>query len=1572
MKKLTALCFLFLTSTALLIAQWTTVGSAAFSAGAAEVQSLTFIGTTPYVAYTDFANGQKVTVKKFNGSSWETVGSAGFSDGEAKYTALSSNGSTPYVIYYDVANSGATVKRFNGTDWETVSSMSFSDGVNFSTTFAFIGSTPYVLYEDGGATVKKFNGSNWETVGSAGFSAGSISFASLTFNGSTPYVAYSDASNGHKISVKILNGGNWETVGSEGFSAGLAVFNALAIIGSTPYVAYSDYMTGFKFTVQKFNGTNWEQVGGAEFSAGGQKTFSFVGSGSTPYVAFLDNENDGRASVKKFNGTNWEPVGTLGFSAGSAYFFSLAFNGTTPYVAYKDWLNGHKLTVMKLADYSLNVSAANGAVSKNPNLNGYMNGDAVQLTATPASGYVFNNWSGDASGSTNPLSVTMNANKNITANFIPTYTLTVNATNGTVTKDPNQSTVDSNTTVQLTATPALGYDFIGWSGSGSSGNTNPLTVTMNSNKNITANFSVHVVTYTLIASAVNGTITKSPNQSEYNTGTIVQLTATPASGYLFNGWGTAATGNTNPLSITMDEPKVVTADFSLSPWSTVGTAGFSAGTAGYTSLAFNGSTPYVVYQDAGNSNKATVKKFNGTGWESVGAEGFSAGNVLFNSLAFNDSTPYVSFYDGANGGKVSVMKFNGSSWEIVGSAGFSAGLVFNPSLAFTSSTPYVAYLDFANSSKATVMKFNGTSWEVVGAAGFSAGAASYSSLAFSGSTPYVAYKDGGNSDKTTVMKYDGANWVNVGLEGFSTGIATYTSLAFSGSTPFVAYADAGNSDKVTVMKFDGTDWIAVGTEGFSAGTATWTSLSFRDSIPYVAYVDGNSSSKATVMKFDGSDWVTVGVAGFSSGTATYTSLAFNGTTPYVAYRDGGNSDKETVMKLTGYSLDVSAAHGTVTKNPDYSEYQYGDVVQLTPNASTGYYFDSWSGGASGSSNPLSVTMSANKNITASMLLPSAEPGALDLSFGTGGKVQGAVTSKSAFVRNVAIQSSDGKIIVVGSTNTGTVGTPNSDFLVVRYNKNGTLDQTFGTGGKVTTDIGSGTDDQARSVAVQSDGRILVAGRSENGGNTDFAVVRYTVNGTLDIGFDGDGKVTTDIGTSQDYCESVVIQSTGKIVAAGGTSSQIAVVRYNTDGSLDDTFDGDDLSGNGIITTSFGTNPFAFSSAVQSNDKIVLAGYTTISGSSHTIVVRYNSDGILDTGFDGDGKVSTVIGTSTSSDAAYDVAVGSDGKIVVCGYSENGFQEDFAVVRYLSDGSLDTGFDGDGKLTTFVLAGNSAGRSVAIQSSGKIVVAGTSTQGDNNSAYLFRYNVDGTPDAGFNFDGLAYVTTAVGNDLAYGVALQSNGDIVVAGYYKATVNGIFLMRFGGGASAPLPVELVSFTAALTNTMVELKWNTATEINNYGFAIERRVTGNSLLAWTKIGFIEGAGTSNAPRSYSYVDNAPNGTVAYRLKQIDRDGKFNYSGDVEVTVNNTPLVFGLSQNYPNPFNPSTTIAYQLPAAGHVMLKVYDMIGREVASLVNEVKNAGSYVVQFDASTYASGIYFSKLQSGDKMQIKKMMLLK
>jgi hypothetical protein len=192
--------------------------------------------------------------------------------------------------------------------------------------------------------------------------------------------------------------------------------------------------------------------------------------------------------------------------------------------------------------------------------------------------------------------------------------------------------------------------------------------------------------------------------------------------------------------------------------------------------------------------------------------------------------------------------------------------------------------------------------------------------------------------------------------------------------------------------------------------------------------------------------------------------------------------------------------------------------------------------------------------------------------------------------------------------------------------------------------------------------------------------------------------------------------------------------------------------------------------------------------------------------------------------------------------------------------------------------------------------------------------------------------------------------------------------------PVPVELTSFTATSQAGKVTLNWTTATELNNLGFEIERKIINDTEGEWVKIGFSQSHGTTTETEEYSYIDDISRITatsLAYRLKQIDFDGSYEYS-DVVMVDNPAPIDFALHQNYPNPFNPTTTIVYGLRERTIVELKLFDVLGREIETIFDGEQDAGYYEVEFNASRLPSGIYFYRLQAGSFVETKKMLLLR
>lgn len=420
----------------------------------------------------------------------------------------------------------------------------------------------------------------------------------------------------------------------------------------------------------------------------------------------------------------------------------------------------------------------------------------------------------------------------------------------------------------------------------------------------------------------------------------------------------------------------------------------------------------------------------------------------------------------------------------------------------------------------------------------------------------------------------------------------------------------------------------------------------------------------------------------------------------------------------------------------------------------------------------------------------AAPGALDPTFGGTGRVTTDFdlviedeSDDDDIGRCVAIQG-DGRIVVAGSSH----GIFDADFALARYLPNGSLDTTFGGTGRVTTAISTAPDfahDFGNAMAIQSDGRIVVAGMTYNGANYDFAVVRYLADGSLDTSFGGTGKVTTGFGGTHDAAHGVAIQSDGKIVVAGyattGGSLDIAVVRFLPDGRLDASF-----GGTGKVTTDLGGNDSARSVAVRADGRIVVAGATFNLAGSRIAVVRYEAGGGLDASFGGTGKVVADV-FSGNIESAASVALLRDGKILVAGgVAAGNIGNDFALVRFREDGSLDPSFGAAGSVSTgFGPGSEDYLGSMVVQPDGKIVAAGISRTGLSSFFALARFEADGALDATFGTAGK--VTTPMGSpdDEELGVALQKDGKIVVAGVTASAENDDFVvLRYEGG---PLTVR-----------------------------------------------------------------------------------------------------------------------------------------------------------------------------------------
>lgn len=492
----------------------------------------------------------------------------------------------------------------------------------------------------------------------------------------------------------------------------------------------------------------------------------------------------------------------------------------------------------------------------------------------------------------------------------------------------------------------------------------------------------------------------------------------------------------------------------------------------------------------------------------------------------------------------------------------------------------------------------------------------------------------------------------------------------------------------------------------------------------------------------------------------------------VRYNANGSHDTTfngTGKVVTGILSTADSAHD-VSIRPDgkilvagYSDYSIVVMIRYLSNGSLDTSFGT--AGVVHNTFPASVSipirafkilsdgrvMVASTDISSTLRLARfTSAGALDTSFGTGG-----VASAPGFGNTTDIEvQPDGKIIVAGVTATGY-----KDFAVARFNSTGSLDTTFDSDGVAEIAFGP-YDDVPFDVAVQPDGKILIAGLKEivHLGDSDFAVARLNSNGSLDPYFGFFGKTTSSFSSQGDIARSIKLQPDGKIVLGGIGNLAFALARLDTSGFLDSTFDGD-----GKLTTTFpGTTGNTIRSiAIQADGRILGLGASPESSNSRNFAtVRYNSNGSIDTSFDGDGIVFTNSVTGSSSLA--DIKQQSDGKIVGTGWVNWNGDRDFVITRYTSAGAIDTLFGiGGFNWVSFSSYSKDTANAMAIQNDGKIVVVGDSFLGTTSQFAVARLISAGSPDTTFDADGKVLLSLGTSAE-ANAVAVQSDGKILVGG------------------------------------------------------------------------------------------------------------------------------------------------------------------------------------------------------------------
>jgi sugar lactone lactonase YvrE len=463
--------------------------------------------------------------------------------------------------------------------------------------------------------------------------------------------------------------------------------------------------------------------------------------------------------------------------------------------------------------------------------------------------------------------------------------------------------------------------------------------------------------------------------------------------------------------------------------------------------------------------------------------------------------------------------------------------------------------------------------------------------------------------------------------------------------------------------------------------------------------------------------------------------------------------------------------------------------------------------------------------------------------------------------------------------------------------------------------------------------------------------------------------TTQSGMNWPSC--VAVDASGNLYVAELVNNR--VLRFNSAATKTNGANADGVLGQTTFTTN--TAVTTRSGMCNPNGVAVDAlGNLYVADKANSRVLRFSSAATKTNGANADGVLgqpnfttATTIATPSGMYDPYGVAVDTSGNLYVTDF------ENSRVLRFNSAATKANGANADGVLgqpnfTSSTGATTQSGMNsptgIAVDAYGNLYVA---QLGSNR---VLRFNSVATKANGANADGVLGqpdFTSSIGTTTQSGmrnpdcVAVDTSGNL-----YVADAGNNRVLRFN--ASGTLPVELASFSGKSSSFGVLLNWQTATEKNNAGFDVERSMDNTT---FSKIGFVKGNGTTTQSHNYTFTDNTVSRKVWYRLKQMDYDGNYQYSKTVEVNAA-LPKAFVLGQNYPNPFNPSTTITYVVPQSATVSLHVYDVLGRSIATLVDEKKVAGSYAVNFDASKLASGIYFYKLQFGSSVLTKKMILAK
>jgi uncharacterized delta-60 repeat protein len=494
-----------------------------------------------------------------------------------------------------------------------------------------------------------------------------------------------------------------------------------------------------------------------------------------------------------------------------------------------------------------------------------------------------------------------------------------------------------------------------------------------------------------------------------------------------------------------------------------------------------------------------------------------------------------------------------------------------------------------------------------------------------------------------------------------------------------------------------------------------------------------------------------------------------------------------------------------------------------------------------------------------------------------------------------------------------------------------LDITFADEGKFIFNV-SGWEGGWEAV-VQKDGKIVVAGWREQliSRRSDALLIRLNQDGSLDNTFNSGYFISFAPWSWEDFY-AVALQEDDKIVAVGrfynGSDWDFLLIRFNSDGHIDSTF-----GYRGYLVTDFSADDRAFSVDVQQNGKIIIAGYSLFDGFDFSILVL-NPDGSRDSTFGNNGSVITdFVG---KNDVIFSVKAQDDGKIIACGWSLQAEPDyyDFALVRYNSDGSLDPTFGVNGKVTTDVYEIYNSAHSIDIQEDGKYVVAGYTFRHDrfDYDLVVARYNIDGSLDNTFGIEGIVVTDIDFGGDFGSSVKILKNNKIAVAGFTQVnSKRKVLTLLYNADGTLDQDFGTKGYSI----------------INIHGIDEEARgvaINENEII-------ITG--------------------VAYNGEDTDLF-VIKYPSQASGIQTPVTIPFILKQNYPNPFNSGSTIEFFLMEAYHIKIKIFDILGSELMVLMDEIKMPGNYKIPISLEEYPSGIYFYQFTSHNFSEMRKMVYIK